>query len=161
MLVVAEPDFKSAAEDVEEFLAIVYVGFPAPAAPFDAKEVGLHDRVAASEQLHAHAIFCLQYFSMRRSHQAAILAGSVEQRQNICAIETRDASQGGNGRAHLAAFESAEKADGDSCRASHLRERKSAPRAQAAKALPRERCGLRGRRDGTLPLEHVNDGWRV
>src|SRR6266404_6925554 len=121
MLVIAEPDFKSAAEDVQELLAFVYVGFAAPAAPFDAKEVGLHDRVAPGEQLHAHAIFGLQNFSMRRPDQPAVLTGSLEQRQNICAIETRDAPQGGNGRAHLAAFESAEKAAGGSRRASHLR----------------------------------------
>src|SRR5260370_7517777 len=97
----------------------------------------LHDRVAPGEQLHAHAIFGLQNFSMRRPDQPAVLTGSLEQRQNICAIETRDAPQGGNGRAHLAAFESAEKADRDSRRPSPFPETKSPPPAQSAKALPR------------------------
>src|SRR5260370_33019149 len=122
MLVVAEPDFKSAAEDVQELLAFVYVGFAAPAARLDTKEMRLHDRVAPGEQLHAHAIFGLQNFSMRRPDQPAVLTGSLEQRQNISAKEPRAAPQGTNGRPHLSAFESAEKADGDSRRASHLRE---------------------------------------
>src|SRR5260370_20135306 len=122
MLVVAEPDFKSAAEDVQELLAFVYVGFAAPAARLDTKEMRLHDRVAPGEQLHAHAIFGLQNFSMRRPDQPAVLTGSLEQRQNICSLETPDAPQGGNGPAHLASVESAEKADGDCRRASHMRE---------------------------------------
>src|SRR5260370_9689262 len=118
MLVVAEPDFKSAAEDVQELLAFVYVGFAAPAARLDTKEMRLHDCVAPGEQLHAHAIFGLQNFSMRRPDQPAVLTGSLEQRQNICAIETRDAPQGGSGAAPLAPFETAQKAAGDSPRAS-------------------------------------------
>src|ERR1700737_1868400 len=161
MLVIAEPDFKSAAEHVEEFLAVVRVGFAAATARFYAEEMRLHDCVAPGEQLHAHALFGLQDFSMRRSYQAAILAGSLEQRQDIGAIETRDAAQGGYRRAHLPPFESAEKANRDSGRASHLRERKASPRAQAAKALPRERGSFRGQRDGPLPLKHMNDGRRV
>src|SRR6266849_7947871 len=144
VLAVAEPDFKCAAEDVEEFLAFVGVGFAAAAAGFHAEKVRFHDGVAPGEEFHAHAGIGLQNFSLRWSHEAEIFAGGLEERKDIGAIEARDAAQGGHGRAHLAALERAEKADGDTGGASHLREGESATRAQAAKALPGERGGFGG-----------------
>src|SRR6266849_580187 len=90
-------------------------------------------------------------------HEARILPGGFEQGKDIGAIEARDAAKSGDGRAHLPAFERAEKSDGDSGGASHLREGKPAARAQAAKALAGESSGFGGERDGALALEHVHN----
>ena len=59
-------------------------------------------------------------------------------------VEASDALESGDGRAHLAAFEGAEKSDGNVRGAGDLGERKSALDAQAAKALAGG-CGERRR----------------
>src|SRR5258707_9701231 len=157
VLAVAEPDFKCAAEDVEEFLAFVCVGFAAAPAALHTEKMRLHDGIAPGEEFHAHAGIGLQDFSLRWTHEARILSGGFEQGKDIGAIEARDAPQGGHGRTHLAALERAEEAAGDSGGASHLREGKPAARAQAAKALAGESSGFGGERDGALALEHVHN----
>src|SRR5579864_8528270 len=161
MLAVAQPNFKSAAKDMQEFLAFVCVGFAAAAPGFHAKQMRLHRGVAPGEKLHADAGVGLQNLSLRGTYQAGILSGSLEQRKDIGAIEARDAAECSHRRAHLATLQRAEKADGDARGARHLRERKSAAGAQAAKALAGKRGGFGGERDGALPLEHVDDGRRI
>src|ERR1700724_4195858 len=122
VLAVTQPDFKRAAEDVEEFFAFVGVGFAAATAGFHTKKMRLHGGISPRQEFHANAGIRLQNFSLRRTHEAGILACSFEQRKNIGAIEARDATEGGHRRAHLAALERAEKTDGAAGAASHLRE---------------------------------------
>src|SRR5258708_10720863 len=158
MLLGVEPDFKVSAKDVQEFLAFVRVGFAAAAAGFDAEKMGLHHRVSPGEQLHAHVRRGLQNFSLMRAHEARIIAGGFEEGKNIGAVEAGDAAQRGDGGAHLAALEGAEKTDGDASGASDLSEREAAARSQAAETLPGEKGVFRRSRDNALALEHVNDG---
>src|SRR6266403_828848 len=56
------------------------------------------------------------------------------------------------------ALEGAEKTDGDPGGASHLSERQAAAGPQAAETLSGKERALRGSRDDSLALEHVNDG---
>src|SRR6266478_3403691 len=156
-----QPDFKRATQDVEKFLAFVRVGFAAAPAGLDAEKMRLHGGVAPSQEFHAHASVGFQNFSLLGTHQAGVFSGGFEERKNIGAIETRDAPKSSDRRAHLAAFERAEKTDGDSSSASHLREGKSAARAQAAKALAGKRGGFSRESDGALPLQHVHNGGGV
>src|SRR5260370_25037218 len=152
------PDFEISAKDVKKFLAFVRIGLSAAATRFDAEKVRFHHRLPPGKQLHANVRCRLEDFSLMRPHQARIIAGGFEERENVGAIETGDAPQGSDRGAHLAALQSAEKTDGDSSGASHLCERESAARAQTAEALPgmwRSLCRIR---DNSLPLEHVNDG---
>src|SRR5260370_30793079 len=161
MLLGVEPDFKVSAKDVEKFVAVVRVGCAAAAAGFDAEKIGLHHRVSTGEQLHAHVRRGLQNFSLVRTHEARIIAGGLEEGKNVGAVKAGDAAQGGDGGAHLAALEGAEKTDGDSRGASHLSQRKAAAGPQAAETLPGEKGGFRRGRDNALALEHVNDGGGV
>ena len=57
---------------------------------------------------------------------AGIGFGGVEERKNVDAIEAGDAAQGGNRRAHLRAFESAEESNGNSGGCGDFGERKRA-----------------------------------
>src|SRR6266851_5394633 len=157
MLLGVEPDFKLSAKDVQEFLAFVRVGFAAAATGFDAEKVRLHHRVSSGQQLHAHVRSGLEHLSLIRAHQAWIIAGSFEERKNVRSVEARNAAQRGNRGTHLAAFEGAEKTDGDTGGASYLRQRKAAASAQAAEALPGEEPALRRSGYNSLALEHVND----
>src|SRR5712664_1584195 len=158
MLLGVEPDFKVSAKDVQEFLAFVRVGFATAAAGFDAEKMGLHHRVSPGEQLHAHVRRGLQNFSLVRTHEARIIAGGLEEGKNVGPVKAGDAAQGGDGGAHLAALEGAEKTDGDASGASDLSEREAAAGPQAAETLTREERALRRDRDDSLALEHVNDG---
>jgi len=119
--------------------------------------VRLHHRVSPGKQLHAHIRSGFEDFSLIRAHQARIIAGSFEERKNVCSVEARDAAQRGNRGAHLSALERAEKTDGDTGGASHLRQRKAAAGPQPAEALPGQEPALRRSGDNSLALEHVND----
>ena len=68
MFATSQPNLKSAAKDVQEFLALVGVGFAATAAGFHAEKMRLHGGIAPSEEFHAHAGIGLQNFSLRRAH---------------------------------------------------------------------------------------------
>ena len=46
VLLAVQPDFKIAAEDVQEFLALVRIGFAAATAWFDAEEMRFHRGIA-------------------------------------------------------------------------------------------------------------------
>src|SRR5258708_31381306 len=137
MLLGVEPNFKVSAKDVQEFLALVRVGFTAAASGFDAEKMRLHRRVSPGQQFHAHVRRSLQDFPLIWAYEARIIAGSFEEGENVGAIEAGDAAQGGDRGAHLAALEGAEKTDGDTGGASHLGQRKAAAGPEAAGTLPR------------------------
>src|SRR5713101_8061752 len=150
MLPGVEPDLKMTAKNMQEFLAFVRVGFTAAAPRFDAEKMRLHHRVSPGQQLHAHVRRGLQDFSLMRAHEARIITGGFEERKDVRAIEAGDAAQRGNRGAHLAAFEGAEKTDGDTGGASHLRQRKAAASPQAAETLSGVRRSIRWRSDNPL-----------
>src|SRR6266567_6874348 len=129
MLLGVKPDFKTSAKDVQEFLAFVRIGLSTAATGFDAEKVRFHYRLPPGKQFHANVRSGLEDFSLMRAHQARIVAGGFEERENVGPIETGDAPEGGDRRAHLAALKGAEKTDRDAGGASHLGERESASRA--------------------------------
>src|SRR5258708_8851641 len=155
------PNLKISAHDMQEFFAIMRVGFAAAASRFDAEKMRLHRRVSPGQQLHAHFRRGFQDFSLVRAHQARIISGGFEERKNVGAVEAGDAAQRGNRGAHLAALESAEKADGDSSGPSHVGQRKAAAGTQAAEPLPGGERTFCWGRDDSLALEHVGDGGGV
>jgi hypothetical protein len=158
MLLAVQPDFKVAAEHVEKFLAFVSVGLTAAAAGFDAEKMRFHGGISPGEELHANVGRRLQDFSLIGPHEARIIAGSLEERQDVGAIEASDAAQRGDGRAHLAAFEGAEETDGDAGGLGDLREGEAAAGAQAAETLAGMRPRFRRGGNDSLALENVNDG---
>src|SRR6266567_2790064 len=111
MLLGVKPDFKTSAKDVQKLLPLVRIGFSAPATGFDAEKVRFHYRLPPGKQFHANVRSGLEDFSLMRTHQARIVARGFEERENVGAIETGDAPQRGDRRAHLAAFQGAQKAD--------------------------------------------------
>src|SRR5258708_22261039 len=157
MLPRVEPNLKISAHDIQEFLAFMRVGFTAATSRFDAEKMRLHGRISPGQQFHAHVRSGLQDFSLVRAHQARILAGSLEERKNVGTVEAGDAAQGGNRRAHLAALEGAEEADGDTGGARHLRKRKAAAGSQASETVPGEKRTFRWSRNNSLSFEHVDD----
>ena len=60
-----QPDLEFAAQDVEEFFALVRVGFAAATAGFDAEEMRFHGGVAPGEKLHADVGAGFQDFALR------------------------------------------------------------------------------------------------
>src|SRR5256884_20514 len=161
MLLGVEPDLKISAQDVQEFLPFVRVGFAAAATGFDAEKMRFHRRVSPGKKFHAHVRRRLQDFSLIRAHQARIIAGSFEEGKNVRAVKARDAAQRGDRGAHLAALESAEKSDRHAGGASYLSQRKAAPRTQAPETLPGMKRILRRSSDNSLALEYVDDGSRI
>src|SRR5216683_3191953 len=121
----------------------------------------LHRRVTPGKQFHAHIRGSFEDFSLSRMHQARIITGSLEKRKNVDAVEACDAAERGDGRTHLSALESAQKADGDAGGFSDLCERETALGTQAAETLPRKECAFRRRVDHALTLEDMNDGGGV
>ena len=122
MFLAVQPNFELTAKDVQELFAFVRVGFTAAAAGFDAKKVRFHGRLAPGQKLHTDSGSRFQDFSLAWPHEARIFRRRFKEREDVRAIETGDAAERGNGRAHLAAFERAEKAYGDFGGPRHLRE---------------------------------------
>jgi len=79
MLLGVKPDLKIPAQDMQEFLAFVRVGFTATAAGFDTEKMRLHHRVSPGEQLHAHVRRGFQDFSLIRAHQPRIVSGGFKE----------------------------------------------------------------------------------
>src|ERR1700676_3388866 len=161
VFVIAQPDFKGPAENVKEFLALMGIGFAAAALRLYTEKMRLHHRVPPSQQFHADSGIGLENFSLLGPHKAAILAGSLEQRQNIGAIKLGDTPQRGHRRTHLPALQRTEKADGHPRGASYLRERQTAAHTQAAKALARKVGSFSGQSNGALTLQHMHNRRRV
>src|SRR5258708_20482862 len=120
VLIGVEPDFEFAAKDVQEFFAFVSVRFAAAAAGLDTKKMRLHGSVAPGKKFHADALGGFENLALGGAHEFGIVLGRLEERKNIGAVVARDAPQGANRSAHLAAFESAAKIDGNSRGAGNL-----------------------------------------
>ena len=161
MALIVEPDFEFAAHDVEELLAFVGIGFAAAATGFDPKEVRFHGGVAPSEKFHANVGAGFEHLALRRTNQRRSVAIDFEHREYVGLVEASDALESGDGRAHLATFESAEKSDGNVRGAGYLRERKSTLGAQATKALASGWANVSRHRDDTLFLKDVDNGGGV
>ena len=83
MLFVANPDFKSAANDVKEFFAFVCVGFTAAAAGLDAKEMRLHGFVAPGKKFHANAFGGFEDAAFGRTRREFFLESSKKERRLV------------------------------------------------------------------------------
>src|SRR6516164_4435961 len=94
-----------------------------------------HGFVAPSEKFHANALRGFKDTAIARRNKAGVFLGVVKKRKKVGAIKTRDASESGDGGAHLAAFEGAKKTNRDACGPGDLRERKIAFLTKAAEAL--------------------------
>ncbi len=161
MALIVKPDFEFATHDVEELLTFVGVGFAAAATRFDAKEMRFHGGIAPSKKFHANVGAGFEHLALRRTNQRRSVAIGFEHRKNVGFVEASDALESGDGRAHLATFESAEKSDGNVCSTGDLRERKSTLGAQTTKAMTGRLANVSGHRDDTLFLEDVDNGGGV
>jgi hypothetical protein len=157
----AKPYFEITTQDVEKFFAFVFIGFTASTARFDAEEVRLHGGLSPREKLHAYVGRGFENFSLRWANKARVVTGSFKERKNIGAIEASNPTECGDGGAHLAAFQCAEKADRNFCGFGYLCERKSTANSQTAKTLAGKKGSFGLGRDNALTLENVNDGSRV
>jgi len=158
VLFVANPDFKSAANDVKEFFAFVRVGLAAAAAGLNAKEMRLHGFIAPGEKFHANALCGFEDAAFGGGNEAGIFPGVVEKREKVGAVIPRDARKRCDGGAHLAALERAEKTDRDAGCTRDLHEREAAFLAKAPKSLAGRKNALRGNGHDALTLQNVHDG---
>ena len=158
MFLAVEPNFKLTSKYVQELFAFVRVGFAAAAAGFDAKKMRFHGCLAPGQKLHAYSGCRFQNFSLTWPHEARIFRCGFEEREDVCSIEASNASQRGNGGAHLAPFERAEKAHGNFRGPRHLREGQATPRAETTKALAGKRNAFRRPRNDTLTFQYMHDG---
>ena len=161
VLFAVQPDFKLAAKDMQKFLALVRIGFAAAAAGFDAEEMRFHRGIAPGEQLHANVRGGLQNFSLCWAYQSWMFAGGFEKRKNIGAIKAGNATERGDGRAHLAALEAAEKSHGYAGGARYLREGESPARSQAPETLTGMRLHFCRGGNNALAFQYMNDGGRI
>jgi len=157
MFLAVQPNFKFTTKDVQELFAFVGVGFTTAAAGFDAKKMRFHGRLAPSQKLHAHSRRRFQDFSLAWPHEARVFCRRFKEREDVRAIETGDAAERGNRRAHLAAFKRAKKAYGNLRGPRHLRKGQTTARAQPPKTLAGKRSALRRRRNDTLAFQYVHD----
>jgi len=158
VLVVANPDFKFAANDVEKFLAFVGVGFTAAAAGLDAKQMRLHRFVAPGEQFHANALCGFENAAFGRGNEAGIALGVVEKREKVRAVVARDTRERRDGGAHLAALKRAEETDrhvGGFC---DLDEREVPFLAESTESLAGRKNALCWNGDDALTFQNVHDG---
>lgn len=157
MFVAIEPDFEYAAKDVKELFAFVGVGFAAATTGLDAEEVRLHSSIAPGEKLHANAGRGFEDLPLRGPDEALGFAFGFEEGNDVGFVETGDALKGRDGAAHLAALESAEKADGDAGGVGDLGEREAPTKAEAAEFLTGRVRGVGGSGDDTLFFQDVDD----
>src|SRR5207245_8940941 len=97
----------------KEFFAFVRVGLAAAASGLNAKEMRLHGFIAPGEKFHANAFCGFEDAAFGRGNKAGIFPGVVEKREKVRAVIARDAREGGDRSAHLAALKCAEKTDRD------------------------------------------------
>src|SRR5580704_434257 len=124
MLFAVQPNLKFTAKNMQELLSFVRIGLAAAAAGFDTKKMRLHGCLAPRQKLHADPGSGFQDFSLAGTHEPWIFRRGLKKRKDIRSIETRDAPQRRNRRAHLPPFERAEKTDRNLCGPRHLREGK-------------------------------------
>src|SRR5262252_8531286 len=157
VLVLIQPDFEMAAQNVKKFLAFVRVRLAAVAARLDAEKMRFHGSVAPGEQFHANAFGGFEDFAFSRFHHARVLFCRLEEGKNIGPVIARDTAQSGDRCPHLSAFKRAQKADRNVGGFCNLGQRESAPLAKAAEARTgRDRIFRRDRND-TLPFKDMND----
>ena len=77
VFLLAQPDLKLAAQDVEKFLALVNVSFAAAPAGFDAEEVRLHGGIAPGEEFHADAGRGFEDFTVLGANEVLGLAVGI------------------------------------------------------------------------------------
>ena len=126
VLIAAKPNFKFSPNDVKKLFTFMSVRFSAATAGLDAEQMRLHGLVAPGQEFHANALGGFQDTAFARRHETGILFRRVEKGKKIGAVEARDASERGDGSAHLAAFEGAQKAHGNACCSSDLNQGKTA-----------------------------------
>src|SRR6266404_3268081 len=156
--VVVQPEFELAAQDMQEFLAFVGVGFAAAAAGFHAEEVRLHGGVAPGEKFHADLGAGFEDFALRGTHKMLPFTVRFEEGDDVGFVKTGDAAERGDRTAHLAALEGAEESDGNAGGAGDLGEGKFAAHPEAAKALAGKLRRVGGGGDDALFFEDVHDG---
>jgi len=133
------------------------IRFTTAATGFDAEKVRLHGGITPGEKLHADIGTGFEDLALRGPNQVLGVTVCFEQRDYIRLVKTGNAAKRGDGRAHLSAFEGAEKADGDVSGTSDLREREAAFGTQTAEALA-GKLGTIGRRGhDALFFEDVDD----
>src|SRR5208282_729347 len=115
-------DLEFTAQNVEKLLALVSVGFAAAPSGFDAEKVRFHRGVAPSKEFHADTGRGFENFAVLGANEVLGLAGGINQGHDADPIESRDAAQRGNRGPHLAAFQCAQKTNGDAGSAGDLRE---------------------------------------
>ena len=157
MVLAVQPDMKLAAEYMKKFFAFVRIRFAATATRLDPEEVRLHDGLAPGEEFHAHVRSGFKNFSLRGAHEARIFTRSLKEGKDIGAVETGNAAKRGNGGAHLAAFEGAQKSHGNAGGSRDLSKREAPASAQAAEALSGHLRNIRGRGDHALTFQDVDD----
>ena len=158
MPLVLEPDLKFAPENMQELLAFMSIGFTTAPARFDTEEMRFHDGVAPSEEFHADFGAGFENFALQGTDQDRSIAVSFEQGDDVGFVETSDASQCGDGRAHLAALESAEKSDRNAGGASDLSKRETAFQTQAAETLAGRLPRIGGSDGHALLFQDGHDG---
>ena len=158
MTLILKPNFKFPAKDMKEFLALVSIGFPAIAAWFDAEEMRFHSGVAPGEQFHTDIGTGFENLAIGGMHESGGVAIGFEKRKKIGFVKTCDAAKRSDGRAHLPAFQCAEKTDGYAGSTSDLCERKIALKAQATKTLAGRLARVGGNNGKPLLLQNVNNG---
>src|SRR5215813_7397382 len=94
---VIQPDFKSSAEHMQKLFAVVRIGFAAATARFNAKEMRFHRCVAPRQQFHADIWGGFQDFTVRGAYETWVVAGGLEKREDVGAIEARNPAERGNG----------------------------------------------------------------
>src|SRR5271167_4362428 len=121
MFFAVQPNFKFTAKNMQELLAFVRIRFAAAAAGLNTKKMWFHGRLPPSQELHADPGSGFENFSLVWPHEPRIFRRSFKKRKDIRSIETRNAAQRGNGRAHLPPFERAQKTDRNLRGPGHLR----------------------------------------
>jgi len=134
------------------------VGFSTAAASLDAKQVRLHGGAPPGQQFHANPGTGFENLALLAADDAGVFFGCFKKRENVGAVEARHPAQCGDRGTHLSALQRAEKSDGHSGGARHLRQRQSTASAQSAEALPGVRSSFVGRGYHSLPLQFVHDG---
>jgi hypothetical protein len=112
MALILEPDLKFTAQDVEEFLAFMGIRFTAAPAGFDAKKVRFHGGVAPGKEFHADLGAGFEDLALGGTNEGLDVPIRLKHRKDIGLVETCDALERGDRRAHLAAFESTQEANG-------------------------------------------------
>jgi len=158
---IVKPDLEFAAENMKEFFAIVGIRFTAAATGLDAEEVRLHGSVAPGKKLHADVGAGFEDLAVGGMDQSGSIAIGLEKRQKVSSIKSSDAPERGDGRAHLAALERAEKADRDAGGTGDLGERKTALETKAAESLARRLPGIGGSEGEALLFQNMNNGGGV